>query len=123
MPNWLLFIGVVYADIASEALINSERARPGNLESYKSLSLSTYGIMFFATPHLGGNHITTYKLLQRILGVTMHTNIKLINDVTPESVSILSQLALYNSISQDYYTEFYSETLEDPDARCLVSIR
>ena len=86
----------------------------GHLESQKSIKLSTYAVLFFGTPHQGGNGVSLVEILTSILSTVTHTNQKLLAKTKLHSEWLQNQQSDFNAISQDFETVFFYETLEMP---------
>lgn len=100
--------------LVKAALIHSEGTRRGHLEDHKAIKLSTYGVLFFGTPHLGTRGIQAGKILANIGSVVAHTNTKVMRNLEEDSEWLQMQLGQYRSISNDFVTKFYYETLRTP---------
>lgn len=52
-----------------QALIHSDAARRGAFEEYRSVKLSTYGIVFMGTPHQGGSGVALGRLMVSVASI------------------------------------------------------
>ncbi len=108
----------------AKALLSSDRARVGHLERQKSIKLSTYGILFFATPHQGAEGVSISKIVAQVRSVHSYTNTKLLGQVEYQSEWLQTLQNHYNAISADFDTVFFYEHWETKllgPARLLVS--
>lgn len=78
----------------------------------KSIKLSTYGVLFLATPHQGGEGVHLAQIMTRVFSVVSYTNPKLLEQVQRHSTWLQDLQARYNSISGDFETVFFYETYE-----------
>lgn len=99
-------------------------ARVGHRESEKSIKLSTFAILYFGTPHQGGQGVGLAKIVARASSALAHTNRKLLDQVEPHAEFLQDLQSHFNSISNDFATIFFYETWEMPIpliGRLLVS--
>lgn len=82
-----------------------------NNPHYKSVEVSTHGIVFLGTPHLGLHTISLVNALLRLQSVNSNTNEDLMADIDSGSKTIDIQLSQYASISSRYHTKFFYELL------------
>lgn len=97
-----------------KALIHSNMATVSHNEHLKGIKLSTYGILFFGTPHQGGNDISWGKRLVEVASVFLHTSNALLNHLEKDSEWLEIQLEQYKSISADIFTIFCFESYPTP---------
>ena len=95
-----------------QALIMSDMAREGNNVADRALKLSTSGIIFFGTPHLGGNKVQAGEVLVNIIGLVVDTNQRALRSLRPESEFLRQQMAQFANISSDFNTIFAYEVYD-----------
>ena len=78
------------------------------------MKLSTHGILFFGTPHHGGNGVTLGELVLRIASVAITTSDRAMKNLRKESEWLETQLGQYSAISQDFDTTFLYESYPTP---------
>ena len=83
-------------------------------EHHKAIKLSTYGIVFFGTPHQGGNLVPWGKLLVNVASVFRHTSSALLEHLERDSPWLETQLEQYKPISDDILTIFCFESYPTP---------
>ncbi|WJG37392.1 uncharacterized protein FOBCDRAFT_149100, partial [Fusarium oxysporum Fo47] len=98
--------------IIKSALLHADTAQVGHLERQKAVKLSTYGLLFLATPHQGGQGVSIAKIITNILSTVTYTNKKLLDRIEPNSEWLQDLQSRYNSISQDFATTYFYETQE-----------
>jgi len=77
----------------------------------KSIKLSTYAVLYVATPHQGGEGVRLAQIITRVISVVSYTNPKLLAYLESNSAWLQGLQEEYNSISLDFETFFY-ETFE-----------
>jgi hypothetical protein len=97
-----------------KALIRCDAARPGHLPHLKSIKLSTYGILFFGTPHRGANDIALGKLILGISSIFMHTNTTIFRQLDRESDALSQLVEEFLPISGDFKIILFYETHATP---------
>jgi hypothetical protein len=108
-----LFRGLIkksYADRVSKALIHSNSAGVSNNEHLKAIKLSTYGVIFFGTPHQGAEGASWGKVLVNIASIFQHTNTAILENLEKDSAWLEIQLEQYKSISSEVFTIFCFES-------------
>lgn len=93
-----------------KALIHSNMATVSHNEHLKAIKLSTYGVLFFGTPHQGGNDVSWGKRLVDVASVFLHTSSALLNHLEKDSEWLETQLEQYKPISTDIFTIFCFES-------------
>ena len=83
-------------------------------EHLRAIQLSTYGIVFFGTPHQGGNYVPWGKLLVSVASVFRHTSSALLEHLEKDSVWLETELEQYKPISADIFTIFCFESYPTP---------
>src|SRR5882757_5272991 len=81
-------------------------------EHHKAVELSTYGLLFLGTPHLGAEGV---DLAMRVLGIQSiftNTNEIVLKDLQLHCEALQQQLDQYTPISHKYATKFYYEMYE-----------
>ncbi|KAH0541264.1 hypothetical protein FGG08_004269 [Glutinoglossum americanum] len=96
------------------ALIHSDSARKGHLESQRAIKISTYGILFLGTPHQGGAGVEWGKILLYIASIFAQTNKSLLRHLEKDSEWSQQQSQQYAAISNDFVTRFAYETYPTP---------
>jgi hypothetical protein len=81
-----------------------------NNEHLKAIKLSTYGILFFGTPHQGIEHVSWGKLLVNVASIFRQSNTSLLEHLERDSAWLEQQLEQYKSISSDIFTLFCFES-------------
>jgi hypothetical protein len=81
-----------------------------NNEHLKAIKLSTYGIMFFGTPHQGTDSASWGKVLVNVASLFRHTSTALLEHLERDSEWLEMQLEQYNAISSDIFTIFCFES-------------
>ncbi|MCJ1342919.1 hypothetical protein MMC31_001108 [Peltigera leucophlebia] len=79
-------------------------------EHLKAIKLSTFGILFFGTPHQGGNDVSRGKRLVDVASVFYHTSDVLLNHLEKDSEWLETQLEQYKPISAEIFTLFCFES-------------
>lgn len=85
-----------------------------NNEHLKAIKLSTYGVMFFGTPHQGTDSATWGKVFVNVASLFQHTSTALLQHLERDSEWLRMQLKQYNSISSDIFTILYFESYPTP---------
>jgi hypothetical protein len=102
------------ADAHSKALIHCNAARIDHLYHLKPIKLSTYGILFFGTPHRGTNDTALGKLVLGISSIFMPTNTKIFRQLDRDSESLSQLVDEFLPISGDFRIIFFYETCATP---------
>lgn len=94
----------------------------GNNEHLKAIKLSTYGVMFFGTPHQGTDSASWGKVLVNVATLYQHTNKAILNHLERDSEWLETQLEQYKAISSDIFTIFCYESCPTalPAGRSMV---
>jgi hypothetical protein len=90
----------------------SHNTNVNRLPEYGSVKVSTYGILYLGTPHLGvgGTSVTTTAL--NIASIFVDTNSKYYKNLERHSDWLQQQCTDYLSISTDFVTKYFYETRE-----------
>ena len=80
-----------------------------NNEHLKAIKLSTYGVMFFGTPHQGTDSASWGKVLANVASLFRHTSTALLGHLERDSEWLEMQLEQYKAISADIFTIFCFE--------------
>ncbi|KAI5842141.1 hypothetical protein DFP73DRAFT_498411 [Morchella snyderi] len=102
--------------IVKDALLYSNSTNFKNLEYHRGIKTSTYGILFFGTPHQGMENVpsssATKLSWKQILvnAASPNANTSVFRDLEENSASLQRQLSEYRSISSDFVTKFFYET-------------
>ncbi|KAE9578200.1 hypothetical protein CGMCC3_g5809 [Colletotrichum fructicola] len=111
----IMFVGHSLGGLVIKtALLNSYMADIDHLEEQKSIELSTYAVMFLGTPHRGSEGARLAKVLTTILSIFSHTNIKPLHQMESDGEWVEELQERYNSISKNFKTVFFYETLAMP---------
>ena len=97
-----------------QALIHSHVATAQHLPHHRSVKISTYGILFFGTPHQGGEGVAWGKRAARIASIYVNTNTRILHHLERDSEWLQRQLQEYASISNSFVTKFAYETYPTP---------
>jgi hypothetical protein len=80
----------------------------------KAVKLSTYGIIYFGTPHQGANNVTLAMLFADIAKVHLRTNNTLLKRLKLNGIWLENEQHNYNNISKNFDTVFAYESLPTP---------
>lgn len=97
-----------------KALIHSNMADVSNNEHLKAIKLSTYGVMFFGTPHQGTESASCGKVIVNVASIFQHTSIAILEHLEKDSEWLEMQLEQYKSISLEFFTIFCFESYPTP---------
>lgn len=89
-----------------KALIHSKL----NRDNQSTITLSTYGIVFFGTPHAGSGIASLGKHLLTILSIFASTNTSLIRHLQQNSEWLRMQTEQFNPISSEFDIITFYET-------------
>jgi hypothetical protein len=92
-------------------LIQANSAHAGHLIEHKWIALSTYAILFLATPHQGAEVVKSALQLSKMASIYSKTNNILLKHLTLDSELLQQQLSDFNAISSDFQMRFFYETL------------
>ncbi|KAF2495908.1 hypothetical protein BU16DRAFT_459726, partial [Lophium mytilinum] len=98
----------------TKALIHSNMASVSDREHIKAIKLSTYGVMFFGTPHQGTESASWGKVLANVTSVFRHTNTAILEHLERDSEWLEIQLEQYKTISSEVFTIFCFESYPTP---------
>ncbi|KAF8510299.1 hypothetical protein BU17DRAFT_98255 [Hysterangium stoloniferum] len=99
--------------ILKHALIRASQAHRGHLVEHKWIALSTYGILFLATPHQGTTAITNpANQLLKLASLSSKTNNVLLKHLISNSEWLQQQSSSYSAISTNFHTKFFHESLK-----------
>jgi hypothetical protein len=82
-----------------------------NLPDQKAVKLSTYGIIYFGTPHQGAKNVPLAKLVLGIAKIHLRTSDVLLEHLDLHSDWLENEQSYYNNMSQDFDTTFAFESL------------
>ncbi|PVF91068.1 hypothetical protein CPB86DRAFT_878704, partial [Serendipita vermifera] len=89
-----------------------------NIPDYNSerrqIKVSTYGILFFGTPHSGANGVGLARLVGKLLSVYMVTDDSVLNDLNHNSAQLESIQTFYLDASKRIKSIFFYETDPTP---------
>ena len=98
--------------MVSKALFQSSIANKDNRPDYKSIELSTYGMILLGTPHQGSDAVDFAIQLLRIKSLYSHTNDQVLRNLRRDSPELQAQLSNFASISSRFDTKFFYEAYE-----------
>jgi hypothetical protein len=98
----------------SQALIHSNMADVSHNEHLKAVKLSTYGVIFFGTPHQGTESASWGKVLVNVASIFQHTSTAILEHLERDSEWLELQLEQYKSISSEVFTIFCFESYPTP---------
>ncbi|RYO00941.1 hypothetical protein AA0121_g13320 [Alternaria tenuissima] len=79
---------------------------PRRPRKYRTIKLSTNGILFMGTPHQGGSGVALGKLIVNVASVLMAAGDRLLQHLERDSEWLQQQLGQYGPISEDFVTAF-----------------
>ncbi|KAF8530182.1 hypothetical protein BU17DRAFT_78785 [Hysterangium stoloniferum] len=91
--------------ILKSALIQANVAHEGHLLPRKWIHLSTYGIVFFGTPHQGTD------IVPKFVSLCSRPNNILLKHLSAHSELLQQQIADFNAITAHFHMTFFYETL------------
>jgi len=97
-----------------KALIHSNMAGVSHNEHLKAIKLSTYGVIFFGTPHQGTESASWGKVLVNVASIFQHTSTAILEHLEKDSEWLETQLEQYKSISSEIFTIFCFESFPTP---------
>jgi hypothetical protein len=83
-------------------------------EHLKAIKLSTYGVMFFGTPHQGTESASWGKVVVNVASIFRHTSTAILEHLEKNSEWLEIQLEQYKSISSEVFTLFCFESYPTP---------
>jgi hypothetical protein len=92
-----------------KALIQANSATRNHLADHRTITLSTYGIIFLGTPHQGVESVDLALLLLQIQSIYSQTNDAVLKHLRRDSEFLQAQLSQYASISGNFNTKFFYE--------------
>jgi hypothetical protein len=99
---------------AWKALVTCDLARQGHNEEQRSIKVSTYGIMFFGTPHAGANGVEFQTLLNNIGQIFVPGNSRILRLLNRDSDHLCYLTTLYSAINSDFKTICFFEEYNTP---------
>ena len=87
---------------------------PHNLEHLRAIKVSTFGILYFGTPHSGANGAQLELWLVRLFSTVMHVNTKMVKSLRRDSEELEQLGQEYLPISHDFESFFFYETYPTP---------
>jgi len=93
-----------------QALVISNGCNEKHLPEQKAICLSTYGILFMATPHQGGGGVLLGKLAVNIASIAQHTKKEYLQHLERDSEWLMQQQMLYSPISDNFKTVYFYES-------------
>ncbi|PVF97304.1 hypothetical protein CPB86DRAFT_707261 [Serendipita vermifera] len=92
------------------ALCNGSNHR----QDYKSITVSTYAILFFGTPHSGANGVDLAEWMGKLLSVYTFTDDTILKELDRDSIELQSIQAFYLGASERIKSIFFYEALPTP---------
>jgi hypothetical protein len=80
-----------------------------HLSHLRGIKVSTFGILFFGTPHMGANDVDITLWLVGIYSVFMNTNKEILKHLSRNSEHLTDLAQNYLPISADFHTIFFWE--------------
>ncbi|PVF91575.1 hypothetical protein CPB86DRAFT_878439 [Serendipita vermifera] len=77
----------------------------------KSITVSTYAVLFFGTPHSGANSVDLAQWMGKLLSVYMFTDDKILKDLDRDSTELQSIQTFYLGASERIKSIFFYEAL------------
>ncbi|KAF8518534.1 hypothetical protein BU17DRAFT_48556 [Hysterangium stoloniferum] len=110
MERAIIFIAHSLGGIVLKCALNYSHytGSKSNLD-HRSISLSTSGVIFLGTPHLGAHIAELASTLLKLRGFVQKVNNKVLNDLKPDSVILQRHLHQYISISESFDTKLFYE--------------
>jgi hypothetical protein len=93
----------------SKALIHANNTHKDHLAHHKEIELSTCGIVFLGTPHLGSDIVSLARFLLQIQSVFSSTNDTLLRHLERDSEMLQLQLSQFASIIGRFDIKFFFE--------------
>jgi hypothetical protein len=84
----------------AQALIHSRNTHKNHLPSHRAVDLSTYGILYFGTPHQGTKTASYGKILLAIQSLYKSTGSALLRHIERDTEGLERQLGQYLSVGQ-----------------------
>jgi len=100
--------------VVKHALVTCDLARQGHNEEQRSIKVSTYGIMFFGTPHAGANGVEFQTLLNNIGQIFVPGNSRILRLLNRDSDHLCYLTTLYSAINSDFKTICFFEEYNTP---------
>jgi hypothetical protein len=97
-----------------KALLHSHLANSDHVPDSKAIALSTYGIMFFGTPHRGAKGAEIGRFLLNIQSLVSQAQATIVQNLGMDSEYLRTQLSLYTKISGKFDTKFFYEVYKTP---------
>ncbi|KAF8514361.1 hypothetical protein BU17DRAFT_52637 [Hysterangium stoloniferum] len=109
----IIFIAHSLGGVILKCALNYSCHAGSNINpDYYSISLSTWGVIFLGTPHLGAHIAELASTILKICSFVQKVNMKVLNVLEPNSVVLQRHLHQYISISDSFDTKFFYETYE-----------
>jgi hypothetical protein len=96
--------------ICKIALVQANLANQSHLPDHKTISISTYGVLYFGTPHQGGRGVPLTGSFIQAASALGPTNKELLRNLEMHSAFLQHQTDQYNAISTQLETKFFYET-------------
>jgi hypothetical protein len=104
----------ISANTCSKALVTCDSARRGHNEEYRSIKVSTYGIVFFGTPHACATSGEFQKILNNIGRIFISGNSTVLQLLRRDSEYLRYLTELYSPISSHFRTIVFYEEFNTP---------
>ncbi|CAM1509404.1 Fc.00g031430.m01.CDS01 [Cosmosporella sp. VM-42] len=102
------------------ALITAKLAGSHHDDPYGAIFLSTHGIMFFGTPHQGGNNIALGRIIASVASIGYYTNTDLLDHLEKESEWLEQLTDRFRYVADQFEIKFCYETFPLPGMSKLV---
>jgi len=100
--------------IVKRALIQSKLIEGSKTEHLRSIYVSTYGILFMGTPHLGSDKANWGSYLQKFCGIVpnriLHTNTQLVEALKTNSEALINIERQFMTIIERVHLFYFHET-------------
>ncbi|KAH0563532.1 hypothetical protein GP486_001902 [Trichoglossum hirsutum] len=98
--------------LVKSALVHSAFSGPSHLEEHRSIKTSTYGVLFFGTPHSGSDSATWATLLLNIISAFAKTNTLVVKRLKTNSEWLRQQTAQFTAIGSSFDIKCCYEALQ-----------
>ncbi|PVF91312.1 hypothetical protein CPB86DRAFT_820593, partial [Serendipita vermifera] len=89
---------------------------------YRCIKVSTYGILFFGTPHSGANNVELAQWMGKLLSIYMFTDDTILRDLNRDSTELQSIQTFYLGASERIKSVFFYEVLPTPLVKGVAEV-
>ncbi|PVF90833.1 hypothetical protein CPB86DRAFT_551855, partial [Serendipita vermifera] len=89
---------------------------------YRCIKVSTYGILFFGTPHSGANNVELAQWMGKLLSIYMFTDDTILKDLARDSTELQSIQTFYLGASERIKSIFFYEVLPTPLVKGVAEV-